>query len=237
MDLGSVIQIWLAALFTVWIYSIAFRDNVFFKFAEHTFVGAAAGHNIVYAVDNIRRYGWTPFTQGATLYLVVFLLGLILYTRYHSKYFWLSRFPLAIMVGIGIGLSMRATVTAEFIAQIISTASLQLVGVDAWTAFSNLIFIIIVVSVVYFFVFTFPGLHGGGRAVIPKIARYGMMAAFGYAFANTVLSRFQMIFGRLDFLMSSWLPLPGAMMVLPIVLILLIYAMIPAEKRPWPKSS
>lgn len=237
MDLGSVIQIWLAALFTVWIYSIAFRDNIFFKFAEHTFVGAAAGHNIVYAVDNIRRYGWTPFTQGATLYLVVFLLGLILYTRYHSKYFWLSRFPLAIMVGIGIGLSMRATVTAEFIAQIISTASLQLVGVDAWTAFSNLVFIIIVVSVVYFFVFTFPRLHGGGRAVIPKIARYGMMAAFGYAFANTVLSRFQMIFGRLDFLMSSWLPLPGAMIVLPIVLMLLIYAMIPTEKRPWPKSS
>ncbi|MGQ9679910.1 MAG: hypothetical protein ACUVV4_03995 [Candidatus Bathyarchaeia archaeon] len=237
MELGSVVQIWLAALFTIWIYSIAFRDNPFFKFAEHTFVGAAAGHNIVYAVDNIRRYGWTPFTQGATLYIIVFLLGLILYTRYHSKYFWLSRFPLAIMVGIGIGLSMRATVTAEFIAQIVSTASLQLVGVDAWTAFSNLIFIIIVVTVVYFFVFTFPGLHGGSKSVIPRIARYGMMAAFGYAFANTVLSRFNMIFGRINFLMSDWLPLPGAMMALPVVLILLIYAMIPAEKRPWPKSS
>lgn len=237
MELGSVVQIWLAALFTIWIYSIAFRDNPFFKFAEHTFVGAAAGHNIVYAVDNIQRYGWTPFTQGATLYIIVFLLGLILYTRYHSKYFWLSRFPLAIMVGIGIGLSMRATVTAEFIAQIVSTASLQLVGVDAWTAFSNLIFIIIVVTVVYFFVFTFPGLHGGSKGVIPRIARYGMMAAFGYAFANTVLSRFNMIFGRINFLMSDWLPLPGAMIALPVVLILLIYAMIPAEKRPWPKSS
>lgn len=237
MELGSVVQIWLAALFTIWIYSIAFRDNPFFKFAEHTFVGAAAGHNIVYAVDNIRRYGWTPFTQGATLYVIVFLLGLILYTRYHSKYFWLSRFPLAIMVGIGIGLSMRATVTAEFIDQIASTASLPLVGVDAWTAFSNLIFIIIVVTVVYFFVFTFPGLHGGSKGVIPRIARYGMMAAFGYAFANTVLSRFNMIFGRINFLMSDWFPLPGAMIALPVVLILLIYAMIPAEKRPWPKSS
>jgi hypothetical protein len=234
-DLGSVIQIWLAALFTIWVYSIAFRDNVFFKFAEHTFVGAAAGHSIVYGVDNVRRYGLDPMMKGAWLYIVVFILGVILYTRYHKKYFWLSRFPLAIMVGIGIGLSMRATVTAEFIQQIQATAALKVVGVDAWTAFSNLLFIIITLTVVYFFIFTFPSMHKGNLGIISKIARFGMMAAFGYSFANTVLTRFQMIFGRLDFLMSSWLPLPGAMVALPIVLILLAYAMIPAEKRPWPK--
>lgn len=235
-DLASVVQIWLAALFTVWIYSIAFRDNVFFKFAEHTFVGAAAGHGIVYGVDNVLRYGWTPFAKGAMLYAVVFLLGILLYTRYHKKYFWISRFPLAIMVGIGIGLSMRATVTAEFIAQISSTAALKIVGVDAWTAFSNLIFIAIVLTVVYFFIFTFPGIHKGNLGLVSTIARYGMMAAFGYSFANTVLSRFNMIFGRLDFLMSEWLPLPGAMVALPVVLVLLALAMVPPEKRPWSKK-
>lgn len=235
MDTAAVVQIWLAALFTVWIYSIAFRDNVFFKFAEHTFVGAAAGHSIVYGVDNVIRYGWTPFTRGALLYGVVFLLGFALYTRYHTKYFWLSRYPLAIMVGTGIGLSMRATITAEFIAQIKSTAELKVLGADAWTGFSNLIFIVLVLTVVYYFVFTFPGMHGGGLGIISKVARYGMMAAFGYSFANTVLSRYNMIFGRIDFLMSEWLPLPGAMIMLPVVLVLLAYAMIPAEKRPWPK--
>lgn len=237
LDLASVIQIWLAALFTIWIYSIAFRDNVFFKFAEHTFVGAAAGHSIVYGVDNVRRYGWDPLMKGAWLYAVVFLLGIVLYARYHKKYFWLSRFPLAMMVGIGIGLSMRATVTAEFIAQIQSTAAMKVLGVDAWTGFSNLLFILIVLTVVYFFIFTFPGMHKGGLGIVSRIARYGMMAAFGYSFANTVLSRFNMIFGRLDFLMSQWLPLPGAMVTLPIVLILLVYAMVPAEKRPWPKPA
>lgn len=237
LDLASVVSIWLAALFTIWIYTIAFRDNLFFKFAEHTFVGAAAGHSIVYGVDNIRRYGLDPFMKGAALYLVVFLLGILLYTRYHKKYFWISRFPLAIMVGLGIGLSMRATVTAEFIAQIQSTATMKVFGVPPMDAFSNALFIIIVLAVVYFFVFTFPGMHAGGLGVISKFARYGMMAAFGYSFANTVLSRFNMIFGRLDFLMTSWLPLPGAMVALPIVLILVALVMIPPEKRPWSKSS
>ena len=233
MEFASIVQIWLAALFTIWIYTIAFRDNPFFKFAEHTFVGAAAGHSIVYGVDNVIRVGWTPLTGGAFLYAIVFLLGFLLYSRY-TKYFWLSRYPIAVMVGTGIGLSMRASVTAEFIAQIRSTAGLKFLGVDAWTGFSNLIFLILVLTVVYFFIFTLPGVHKGGLGIISKIARFGMMAAFGYSFANTILSRFNMIFGRLDFLMTQWLPLPGAMIALPIALILVVYAMIPAEKRPWP---
>ena len=234
--MASVIQIWLAALFTIWIYSIAFRDNPFFKFAEHTFVGAAAGHSLVYGVDNILRYGWNPLTAGNMMYAIAFILGIVLFMRYHKTYFWVSRIPMAVLVGIGIGLTLRTTVTSEFIAQIISTAGMKVIGLDAWSAFSNLLFIIITLATVYFFVFTFPKVHGGNLSIISKIARYGMMAAFGYSFANTVLSRFNMIYGRIDFLMNTWLVLPYAMLVLPIVLILLIYAMIPAEKRPWPKT-
>ena len=236
MDLASVIQIWLAALFTIWIYSIAFRDNPFFKFAEHTFVGAAAGHSLVYGVDNVIRYGWAPLTAGNIIYVVVFILGIIMYMRYHKTYFWVSRVPMALIVGIGIGLSLRSTVTSEFIAQIISTAGMKVIGLDAWPAISNLIFIIITLATVYYFVFTYPRVHGGSLGIIPKIAKYGMMAAFGYSFANTVLSRFNMIYGRIDFLIYTWLVLPYAMLALPIVLILVIYAMIPADKRPWPKS-
>lgn len=235
MELSMVIQIWIAAIFTIWIYSIAFRDNSFFKFAEHTFVGAAAGHGLVYGVDNIRRYGWDNLVGGQYLYIVVFLLGILLYTRYHPQYFWVSRYPLAVMVGIGIGLSMRAVVTTEFIAQIKSTAAIPLVGVaDPFKLVSNIIFVVLVISVVYYFLFTVPKAHEGGLGIIPQIARYGMMAAFGYSFANTVLSRYNMIFGRFDFLYSEWIPLPGAIIALPIVLILLIYAMLPPERRPWP---
>ncbi|OGD45547.1 hypothetical protein A3K69_08280 [Candidatus Bathyarchaeota archaeon RBG_16_57_9] len=238
MELNLVIQIWMAAIFTIWIYSIAFRDNDFFKFAEYTFVGAAAGHSLVYGIENLRRYGWDNLMGGAYLYVVVFLLGILLYSRYHPQYFWVSRYPLSVMVGLGIGLSMRAVVTAEFIAQIKSTAAVQILGVtDPIKLVSNIIFIVLVVTTVYFFLFTFPKAHEGGLGIIPKIARYGMMAAFSYSFANTVLSRYNMIFGRLDYIYNQWLPLPGAIIAFPIVLILLVYAMLPPEKRPWPKKA
>lgn len=237
MELSMVIQIWMAALFTIIIYSIAFRDNLLFKFAEHTFVGAAAGHSLVYAVDNIQRYGWVHLMRGTYIYVVVFLLGIILFTRYHPEYYWMSRYPLAVIVGIGIGLSMRSGITSEFIAQIKATAAVQVLGIaDPVKALSNLLFIIICVSTVYYFLFTIPKAHEGGLGVIPQIARYGMMAAFAYSFANTVLSRYNMIFGRLDYVYSEWLPLPGAIIALPIVIIALIYAMLPPERRPWPKT-
>ena len=235
MDFATTASIWIAALFTIWAYSFTFRDNAWFKFAEHTYVGAAAGHSITYGVDNVTRYGITPFMRGNVFYVVVFILGILLYTRYHKTHFWISRLPVAVMVGTGMGLSMRSTVTSEFIAQIQSTAAMKIVGVDPFTAFSNILFIIILLCTVYFFIFTFPSMHTGNKSYIGKIARYGMMAAFGFSFANGFLSRITMIFGRLDFLKSEWLPLPGAMIALPIVLILVVYAMIPGEKRPWPK--
>jgi len=237
MDLASVSSIWIAALFTIWAFSFVFRDNAWFKFAEHVYVGTAAGNGIVYGIDNVTRYGWAPFMKGSMYYIVLFLLGIVLYARYHKKYFWLSRIPIAIMVGTGIGLSMRSTVTSEFIAQIQSTAGMKILGVDPLTAFNNLLFLIILLCCIYFFIFTFPSMHTGGKWYISRIARYAMMAAFGYTFANGFLSRVTMIFGRFDFLKSSWLPLPGAMVALPISLILVIYAMLPAEKRPWPKAA
>jgi len=231
MELSLIIQIWMAALFTIWIYSVAFRDNDFFKFAEYTFVGAAAGHSLVYAVDNLRRYGWEQMMGGSYLYAIAFLLGLLLYSRYHPKYYWVSRYPLSVMVGLGIGLSMRSVVTAEFITQIKATAAIQLFGADLYTTVSNIIFVVLVVCTVYFFIFTIPEAHEGGLGIIPKIARYGMMAAFSYSFANTVLSRYNMIFGRIDFLYNQWLPLTGAIIALPIVLVLLVYSMRRSSKQ------
>ncbi len=72
-------QIWIAAFFTIAATSYAFRDNIVFKFAENTFIGIAAGHAIVMGVKNIRDYGWTHIMSGELIYVVVFMLGVMLY--------------------------------------------------------------------------------------------------------------------------------------------------------------
>jgi hypothetical protein len=44
------IQIWLGALLTLMIMSFLYRDNPFYKFAEHLFVGVSAAYWMVQGV-------------------------------------------------------------------------------------------------------------------------------------------------------------------------------------------
>ena len=41
--MAEFIGIWIAALLTLCIYSFLYRDNPFYRFAEHLFVGVSGG--------------------------------------------------------------------------------------------------------------------------------------------------------------------------------------------------
>ncbi|MBT5714752.1 hypothetical protein HOI71_27140, partial [Candidatus Poribacteria bacterium] len=44
MSFSQEIGIWIAAALTLCLYSFLYRDNPFYKFAEHLFVGVAQGY-------------------------------------------------------------------------------------------------------------------------------------------------------------------------------------------------
>ncbi|MCW4050275.1 MAG: hypothetical protein NWE89_11140 [Candidatus Bathyarchaeota archaeon] len=197
-------QIWIAAFFTIAATSYAFRDNVVFKFAENTFIGVAAGHTIVMGVKNIRDYGWTHIMQGEMIYSVAFLLGILLYARFHRDYYWLYRYPIAFLVGNGIGISIRAAIHSDFIVQVAATAS-PLIKSDALGTVNALITFVGVVTSISHFIFTQEKIHEGAIGIVPKIGRWMMLLAFGASFGNTVMSRFGMYQGRIIFLLREWL--------------------------------
>ena len=43
----ETLGIWIAAALTFCIFSFLYKDNPFYKFAEHLFVGLAAGYGLV----------------------------------------------------------------------------------------------------------------------------------------------------------------------------------------------
>ena len=47
MHLSSDLQVWCAAALTLMIFSFLYRDNPFYKFAEHLFVGVSAAYWMV----------------------------------------------------------------------------------------------------------------------------------------------------------------------------------------------
>lgn len=197
-------QIWLAAFFTIAATSYAFRDNLVFKFAENTFIGIAAGHAIVMGVKNIRDYGWTHIMNGEIIYVVVFVLGIMLYARFSDQYYWLYRYPIAFLVGNGIGISIRAAIHSDFIVQVRATAT-PLIASDALGTVNALITFVGCITAMSHFIFTYEKMNEGVLGWFPRIGRSLMLLAFGASFGNTVMSRFGMYQGRIIFLLRDWL--------------------------------
>ena len=197
-------QIWIQAFLTIAATSFVFRDNIVFKVAQYTFIGVAAGHAIVMGVKNIINYGWVHLAGGAYIYVVVFILGILLYARFSKEYYWLYRYPIAFMVGNGIGISIRAAIHSDFIKNIAATAS-PLVATAPMDTINNILIFVGCIAALSHFVFTYEGIHKGTLGYVPKLGRWMMLMAFGASFGNTVMTRFGMYQGRILFLLRDWL--------------------------------
>jgi hypothetical protein len=204
----DAVGLFLSTAFTIFTVSLIFKETPLYRFAQHVFMGSAMGYGIVMAVKSISDIAWTPMTKGEFLWIMPLLLGLMLYTKFSKKYFWLSRYPTAILVATGVTLTMRSVVRSSFLAQISSTF-LNPIGPPyvgyPQLAINNMLVIVIVVCTVVYFIFS------GERTVqrspvllyLRKAAMYFMMFAFGAGFANTVVSRIALWVGRTRYLLAS----------------------------------
>jgi hypothetical protein len=139
------------ALLTLCVYSFLYKDNPFYKFAEHLVVGVSAGYYLViyyfnFIDPNVVRpvfqleLGGEAVAFGGTewwMALIPGLLGLLLYTRFFPKIAWVGRWPLGIYVGGYAGLGISPVMQARVIDQM-QAASSPLAGVpDPFAAATN----------------------------------------------------------------------------------------------------
>lgn len=197
MDIG----VWIAAFFTIAATSYVFKDNRVFKFAEHTFIGTAAGYQVAWNLTQLNRIGIEPMmTKGMFLYVVPIVLGLTVYFQYHKDYYWIARYGVAFMVGQGMGMAMRAKIHSDFIVQLkATTASL--------TSINGILIFVLVLTGLLHFVFTIQRVEKEPFSTLVKIGRYGILIALGASFGNTVMTRLGQYQGRMIFLIRDWLAL------------------------------
>ncbi len=197
MQISTDLGVWIAAIATVGIMSFAFKDNPLYRLVENVYVGVSAGHAIVLGWINIRDKGIEPMIKkGDWSLLVPMVLGVLLYTRYSKKLSWLSRFPLALLVGIGTGLAIRGTIGSQIVSQISGTL-LPLNSVN------NILIVLGTLGVLTYFFFSVE--HRGVLRSVSMFGRYVMMVSFGAAFGSTVMGRMALFIGRLQFLYANWL--------------------------------
>lgn len=202
----ETIGIWFGAFLTLCIFSFLYKDNPFYKLAEHLFVGISAGYWATLEYHNVFRPNlWDPLTrEGRLLLIVPFIFGLLLFSRFTKKYSWLSRWPMALIIGIYAGITIVGYGSGDLILQI--HANLLPLWTDNWlTSLNNILLTVgVITGLIYFF---FSKEHKGALGAGAKVGIWFLMISFGASFGYTVMSRMSLLIGRVYFLLGTWLHL------------------------------
>ena len=192
----------LAALLTVAIFSFLYRDNPLYKFAEHLFVGIAAGYYVSLQVRNVFMPNLLePLAAGRWVNLLPLALAVLLFLRLLPRAMWLSRWPMAVLVGAFSGLSVIGFAQGDLVEQVrANLLSLQTGSVAE--SLNNLLLVVgVLACLVYFF---FSTEHRGAVGGIAKVGIWFLMISFGASYGYTVMARISLLVGRLDFLLRQW---------------------------------
>ncbi len=200
--------IWIASLLSLAIFSFLYRDNPFYRLAEHVFVGAANGWAVTFYWHRVLwPFLFDPLSRGQLYYIIPLIIGMLYFTRFIPKVSWLVRFPIGIYMGYYVGVSIPATIQAYIIKQVQGTI-LTPHNFQMWAAGSTGIVwsVVLLAGVIctlsYFY---FSREHKGVLGVTSRIGIVFVMIGFGAAFGYTVMARVSLLIGRLQFLLGPWL--------------------------------
>jgi len=207
MSFAATFGLWMAVFFTFSIFSFLYKDNPFYKFAEQVFVGMSAAYWLVYLfysimLPNLFTKLLTDF-KGNMILLIPAILGLMMLVRLIPKAQWVSRYPIAIMIGTSAGINMVRYAKSDLLSQISAT----MINPFAATNFSGIIgnFLLIIGTICGVYFFYFSKKQEGISAVPSKLGIWFLMISFGASFGYTVMARISLLIGRLEFLLKDWL--------------------------------
>ena len=199
---------WVAALLTLCVFSFLWRDNPLYRFAEHLMVGVTGGYLICLAwFEVIKPLVWMPLVDDPGNWLATFqfipltLMALMLF-RLGTRTAWLSRIPLAFMVGFFAGVQIPQVLQADVLRQVESTVAISFTGGWAEVAGQLVLVFGCLAGLVYFF-FSRP--HSGVLGGVARVGQVVLMAGFGASFGYTVMARISLLIGRVLFLLRDWL--------------------------------
>jgi len=209
----KLVGIWVAALLTLMIYSHLVKDNPLSRFAEHLFVGTAAGYALVLAYYSVL---WPKLIQPLAgdpaknlILLVPATLVVLLLVRPIAPLRSLASFPLALIVGVGAALAVAGAIAGSLLPQVSGTMLSLNPSQPVATVINNALIIIGVISTVLYFYFTAArkSRAGAGLKVAAGLGKWTMMLTFGAVFAATITARLAVLVGRMQFLLGDWLGL------------------------------
>jgi hypothetical protein len=182
------LKLWVGALLTLMIFSFLYKDNPFYKFAEHVFVGVSAAYWMSKGIQTtlwpncIRPVVQDWFHNGAAsaaadhlpfgvlpygiARVIPAIFGLILLTRLIGPIGWFSRWAMAFIIGFAAGTNFTRYLQSDFVGQIYNTLLPIVDGPDMLKVFLGYV----VVGAILFLLFRY-GISGLQRGIAAGTGR------------------------------------------------------------------
>lgn len=219
----DTLGIWVGVFLTLAIFSFLYRDNPIYKIAEHLYVGIAAGYYFYqafratiypnlfqHAIEGAQQLNTVPAAWQTQWRWGAMVLGILILARLVPKYSWLSRWPMALVVGAFAGLNLVGYAQANLVDQINGTyvplAGLAGTGepLSFWPAaepardstVNYFVLVVGTVSVLVYFLFS-----SSKRNRFTYLQMLGMgfiMVTFGATYGSIVLARVSLLIGRVQ---------------------------------------
>ena len=202
-------ETWIAAFLTLCVLSFLYKDNPFYRLAEHLFVGAAAGYLLAVQYQNVivpNVIG--PLTAvdrtavSVTLTLIPTMLGLLMLARVTTRTAGWARWSIAFYVGIYSGIVVPGFLQAQIFAQLADAVKPFGPG---WQAVDSALVLVGLLAVLAYFFFSAP--HTGVHGLVARLGIWFLMVAFGASFGYTVMARVSLLIARVQFLLRDWMHL------------------------------
>jgi len=228
--MGTFLWTSLGAFLTLATFSFLYKDNPMYKLAEHLVVGVSAGYfviilwhnglqpNLFSRLDDGNFYFFW-LNSSRPWYIIPAILGAMMWTRFSKKWSWVSRWPIAMYLGIATGLSipleMRNRVNMQLYSTMREVNWENFFGngfLDPTAGYSGLLIFLGVLAALFYFFFSKE--HTG---LFKGVARFGiwiLMIGFGTSFGYTVMARISLFIQRIqvlgDYTKISWSGASGA---------------------------
>jgi hypothetical protein len=163
------------------IWTIFYKENPFYKAVSSMSVGLMLAFWLKGGFDTLYKDVVKPAMGLQPSRLAVLILGLLIFMRFFKGLEFVSKWPIAILAGVGTGIATKGAVSAMILSQI--TAS-SFVGADLFTNINNLLIWIGTIATLVYFLFSFE--RGPVIGTVSKVGQVYMMLAFGVVFGMSV---------------------------------------------------
>ena len=199
-ELTGLVGAWVGLVLTVGLYSyMLYKENPLYRLTEHIYLGTAFGVIAITAVKNTQRVAIQPLLGGEIVYIIPIILGLMMYATFTKEYRWISRYPIAALVGTMLAVQITGVLKPNIINQLVTTITPP-TDTSAMGWFNFLFTGIGTICALSYFLLTRE--HTGVLEPTSKVGRWLIMLGLGTMFGNTVLFRMTMLSGRIEYILK-----------------------------------